>query len=259
MSSTTPPCPFSDERLADVVSKVPPPERGERLISSADAIRLNYFPDEWASIFADAQQKNYRTYSARRAVPTANIINDFFDHTHFAGRRVLELGPGHYTFAIIARHLGAQVVCAERDPALVRLGRHLGFDVIDADFLEPDFPRGAMEHAGGRFDGVWLRGVLNACAFPDEDALRRHVRALHELLTPAAWGWSTSSNVATTGEEAQSTDGSFADRRIEAQRRAFEGLGWCGRPVTDEMRARFRLNFKGCRYIFTRKLDGGER
>jgi hypothetical protein len=245
------PCPFSEERLAKITGAFPPPLRGERLITGADAVRVNYFPDEWMAMVADAQQKNYRKYSARRAIPTANLVNDYFERADLDGARVLELGPGHYTFALVARALGASVVCVERDPTLLRFGAHLGFETMDANFLEPGFPDRVRSEVGAPFDGLWLRGVCNACNFPDEAAVAAHVRGLTGLLTEKGWGWATTCNVD------KSADDSFVDARIECQREAFEQEGWTAQLVSDEIRERYRLNFKGCRYIFSRRLGGG--
>ena len=246
-------CPLSESRLNTIVSKFPPPRRGERLISNHDAIRVNYFPDDWQPLFQDAAQKNYRQYSARRTVPTANLINDFFESKHFAGKRIIELGPGHYTFALIARALGACVVCVERDEALAKFGRHLGFEVIEADFRGPGFPEQARDDAGGPFDGLWMRGVCNACTFPDEQTLQRQVFDLDSLVSPSGWGWATTCNVANSIAD-DSARQRFEDQRIASQQRAFVDAGWKAQDISATDRDRYRLNFKGCRFIYTKGL-----
>lgn len=246
-------CPLSVKRLNAIVSRVPPPRRGERLISNHDAIRVNYFPEDWQPLFQDAAQKNYRQYSARRAVPTANLINDFFERRHFAGQRIIELGPGHYTFALIARALGACVVCVERDEALARFGRRLGFEVIEADFVGPGFAEQARDDAGGPFDGLWMRGVCNACTFPNEKALQRQVFDLASLVSPRGWGWATNCNVAKHIAEASARH-RFEDQRIASQQRAFVDAGWKAQYISAADRTRYGLNFKGCHFIYTKGL-----
>ncbi len=127
-------CPFSEKKLDSIIARYPGPRRGEGLIRTRDAIRLNWFAPEWESHLTEAAQKNYRRYKPARVIGAANVINDCFDRADFAGRRVLELGPGHYTFAIIARSLGAELVCVEKDPVLAEFGRRLGFDVVRLGF-----------------------------------------------------------------------------------------------------------------------------
>ncbi|MGI0496913.1 class I SAM-dependent methyltransferase, partial [Limnospira platensis] len=153
---------------------------------------------------------------------------------------------GHYAFALLARHLGAEVVCVERDPHFAQLGRYLGFEVLEIDFAELD-----REIFDKPFDGLWMKGSFNACNYKDEDAIVTFVDRLTELLCSDSWGWMITVNKASAdivnGEE-------FVTKRIEIQRCAFGNTGWDVSWINDSTRSHYSLKYTGSLYYFTRGI-----
>lgn len=185
-------------------------------------------------------------FSHRRGLKIAHVINDFFEEAHFKGKRILELGPGHYGFALLARSLEAEVSCVERDPAFVALGRYLGFEVIDMDFnalCADSFPT--------KFDGLWVKGTFNACNHASDQAVEAFVSSLTSLVAPAGWAWLVTVN--KTSRQGPEGD-EFLRHRIEVQRRAFERHGWSITPIAGEDRGRYGLSYSGSYYVYTRNI-----
>src|SRR5262245_10573772 len=113
----------------------------------------------WPTVAAlDVFAKNNKRYfkhgwPTRKILPHVQLINRLeFTRPMFAGRRVLEIGPGSYAFAMIARSLGAEVTVIEPHMIFASAGRALGFPVEECDAA--DLARdGGMR--GARFDGIW--------------------------------------------------------------------------------------------------------
>ncbi len=122
----------------------------------------------------------------------ARIVNDFFRAEDFAGTRIMDIGPGLYPFAIIARALGAEVVAIEFDEALADLGRRLGFEVHgdDLDML--------TEGRFTGFDGLFLKGPFNPCR-QSTTTLPEAARRLDAVVSESGWGWMCNSVRPWTG------------------------------------------------------------
>ncbi len=198
-------------------------------------------------IIASTSFKSQQSFNLRRGLRIANILRDQFELKHFAGQKILELGPGHYAFALLARYLGAEVVCVERDPAFAQLGRHLGFEVLEIDFADlsvKDFER--------PFNGLWMKGSFNACVQKNDAAIAEFVNRITELISPNGWGWMVTVNKASA---ALDNAEEFAKSRIDIQRKAFEQAGWDVSLIGDAARPRYALNYTGCLYYFTRGLQ----
>lgn len=88
-------------------------------------------------IITRASQANVRDPTRSRR-HFEHIFEDFLAAVDLSGHRLLDIGPGQYDFGVMARERGATVVGIDRDPAVLELGRHKGFDVIDADFRTAD-------------------------------------------------------------------------------------------------------------------------
>lgn len=225
-----------------------PPKKGERIISQEEALKAAALDAQAIAITTRVTQ-----YSPARAVRISNIINDQFELDHFRGKTILELGPGHYSFSMVARHLGARTLCVDRNPTLLELGRYLGFEVYDMDFYAL-----TAETLGRQVDGLWLKGAFNACYHPSVDTVDRFVEQLNELIDPAGWGWSVTTNkpdermIAQLGDEEKVRR--YQQARIEAQRAAFVRYGWSATPILESDRRRYSLKHKGGLYYFTKNL-----
>lgn len=223
-------------------------ERPDYLIGLDAVDAICEVGDAGRAVIASTSFASQSAYNPRRGRRVANVINDMFEPAHFAGRRIIELGPGHYAFALLARHLGADVVCVERDPAFVQLGRHLGFEVLDQDFN--DLHPGQFSDS---FDGLWAKGIFNACRPNHDHSLSDFVGRITALLKPDGWGWIVTVNKtrnAPAGWDSQS----FIDHRVELQRQAFAAAGWEVSLIPDTQRSHYALNYANSHYFFTKRL-----
>jgi hypothetical protein len=225
-----------------------PPKRGERLLAHVHAAEVCSFDQAGLDIIAKSTYTTHNRYSPHRAVRISNIVNDFFDRDHFQSKVVIEFGPGHYNFALVARYLGATVICVDRDPIFIELGRHLGFRVIGKDFyaVTPD-------DIGAEVDGVWIKGAFNAARLGDKRKVAGFISFLNRILRPQGWGWCVTVNRVRD----QDTDPAMMLRLkqwVECQRECFEEHGWRSSPIEQGDRKRYALSYSGSEYYFTRGL-----
>lgn len=212
-----------------------------------EVLRACELPADAVELVRGSSSESHTAYNRRRGMRAASAIADFFHLDHFQGRRIIELGPGHYSFSLLARHLGAHVVCVEYDPALCELGRRLGFEVHQADLdrLQPDFfPQ--------PFDGLWLKGCLNACRLESDQRVAEVSRAITGLLRPDGWGWLVPCNKGHDRREPGPA--AFVRRRVELQTRSLADLGWTCHDFDLEQRKRYASAYANAPYLFTRNL-----
>ncbi len=221
-----------------------PPKRGERVISTADTLKACTYDQRALSIIEESDFTTHNRVGIHRHVRAANIINDFFEPGHFDGKTLLEFGPGHYSFAMLARHLGAVVMCVERYPPHVELGRHLGFEVLDCDFTKL-----TTETLGCAVDGLWMKGAFNACNFANDAAVHDVVGRITSVIKPEGWGWNVTVNKAPDRDPQESVD-----HRVAVQRRAYEEHGWVATPIDEADRKRYAVSYAGSPFYFTRNL-----
>ena len=135
-------------------------------------------------IIAKARQKNVRDPSRSRE-HFERIFKDFLGDVDLNGQLLLDLGPGQFDFGVMARERKATVVGIDNDPAVLELGRHKGFKIIEGQIqkLNPDdFP--------DKFDGIFCKFSINAFWFHDDfDELRKSVNGIVNLMKPDAWAW----------------------------------------------------------------------
>lgn len=190
------------------------------------------------------------SYNYRRGRKIAKIIDDMFLPSHFEGKTLLELGPGHFAFALLARSLGANVVCIENDPNFAALGRHLGFEVIQENFFTLEKIK--LEK---KFDGLFVKGTFNACNSKDDKSLNDFVRKYSSFLLDDAWGWFVTVNKTGRSEVGMNLN-DFVEKRIEAQRNAFENNGWLAQPIPEDFdRRQHAMNYSGSKYLYTKNLS----
>ena len=221
------------------------PKRGFSLITHEEAIEVCQFDAVAKKIIKNAPGKSYQAERAHRAIRTSNIVNDFFAKANFERKTCLELGPGHYNFALIARHLGAEVICVERDRVHAELGRHLGFKVVEEDIFE------STELITESIDGIWLKNVQYRGDYSAIDQ-NTFVDKLTSMLNPGGWGWCILRNKKT--EEDLKTKPPEQVPELTLQRDLFSSFGWKSSDVVTGDRKRYALNFAGAPWIFTRNL-----
>lgn len=222
--------------------------RGERVVGREEALGSCVYPPRVVSIIEGSSYNSHHAHvGLHRHIRASNAVNDFFNTQDFAGKRIVEFGPGHYSFAMIARHLGAEVVCVERHEEHARLGRELGFRVIERDFADV-----TPEGLGAPFDGLWMKGAFNACRMGGRDEIDALVDVMTGMLAPGGWGCCVTVNMLSKDDVED--DPRVADA-VEAQRRAFDEAGWDVTPIREEDRKRYAMSYKGSRYYFTRGLD----
>lgn len=114
-----------------------------------------------------------------------NIFQDFLGKVSFENTSTLDLGPGQYDLGEILRDKGGHCWAMERDPAVIELGNHKGFDVVTGDLKKIDpsmFPL--------KFDGLFCKFSINAFWFHDDlDKLKNHIDNVCSLLKPGGWAW----------------------------------------------------------------------
>lgn len=218
-----------------------------KILDRETVLRICNIDEEGKTIIESTSFASQQSFNPRRGLKVANILSDKFQLKHFQGKKIIELGPGHYAFALLARHLGAKVVCVERDPHFAQLGRYLGFEVLEIDFAELH-----REIFDKPFDGLWMKGSFNACNYKDKDAIVNFVDGLTELLSPDSWGWMVTVNKASA-DTANMEE--FVIKRIEIQRCAFANAGWDVSWINDFTRSHYSLKYTGSLYYFTRGIE----
>ncbi len=195
------------------------------------------------AIAAKARQAGIRCPDRSRA-PFHAIFRDFLDETTFAGRRCVDLGPGHFDFAVLVQDRGGISFGLDHDPAVVALGRHLGFPV--APFaLETLQGRDRLAALGfpDRFDGVFCKYSVNAYWFRDPEAVRDHVRALCALRSDDGWGWIAPWNgVKSADLPGYAVEDGLKRELAEAQIAAFVENGWSAFALTEAQCERYGVS-----------------
>lgn len=235
------------KRIHKVLQRELQPHQGERVITRQQALECcNYPPEAIEIIEGSSYNPNHGHVGLHRHIRASNVINDFFKPSDFQGKRIVEFGPGHYSFAMLARQLGAEVICIERHEEHARLGRVLGFTVIEKDFDDV-----TPEDLGGQVDGLWMKGAFNACRMPSDDSIADLAERMTSFLKPNGWAWCVTVNMLS--KEDQPEDPAVV-RCVEVQRLAFEQNGWTIEPINEDDRKRYAMSYKGCQYYFTRSL-----
>ncbi len=223
------------------------PKRANYLVHRKQVEDICFVGEEGVKILQATDFRSQTDYNPRRGARVANILNDYFEASDFRGKRILELGPGHYAFALLARHLGATVTCIEKDPQFIKLGQHLGIDVRDMDFNDL-----SLEALGEEpFDGVWAKGTFNSCNYGSEEEVAGFVKRITDLVKPGGWRWFTVVNkTAVAGAEGER----FLKQRMDAQYRAFLDHGWTATPIPEIDRPLYALKYRGSPFLFSKNL-----
>ena len=153
-----------------------------------------------------------------------NVLADFLGDELLQGKRLLDLGPGQWDFAELARERGAQSITGiDNDEAVVELGLYKGFDAVLGDLRD-------LDAALGPFDGVFCKFSINAFwAATDEDAAA-YARSVAVL---GGWAWIAPWN----GAPASFTGD--VERRLAAQTEGFASCGFEVIQLSDEQTQRY--------------------
>lgn len=177
------------------------------------------------------------------------IFDEFLRNVRFEGTRLLDLGPGQYDFAEMARRLGSEVYNIDKDPAVLALGRHKGLHVV-----EGDIKRISREQFPGPMHGIFCKFSINAFWFGDADAeLQAHIDEICSMLTPDGWGWIAPWNGLPKNQEL--SDQRAADI-LSRQAEGFRRHGFDGVDLTEEQSRFYGVHgLTANRALFYRNVD----
>lgn len=204
-------------------------------------------------IISSAIQKNVRSPKRARE-PFLRIFEDFFgDRLHQDGT-YLDLGPGHFDFGELVKPHGPRNTWGiDFDPAVIELGKHKGYPVVEKDLKHlkaEDFPQ--------PFDGVFCKYSIDAFFYreADEDALHRQfIHELAKCIKPGGWAWIAPWNGACQG---------LSNKRIrevlKLQAESFYDHGFWGVELSDELSKFYGIHGKTAnRALFCLNLPKPER
>lgn len=183
-------------------------------------------------IISSATQAGVRDPKRSRG-PFKHILHDFLRTRRLRDATLLDLGPGQFDFAELVRPQGAVVHAVDRDPAVLALGRHKGFEVIDMDLAQLD-----ADQLRTRYDGIFCKYSCNAFWFKGEEVeLREHIGQIGRLLKPGGWAWIAPWNGGH--EHLPEVD---VRRLLAAQAEAFRELGCWGVDLSNRQRIRYGVH-----------------
>ena len=211
-----------------------------------EGVSLLTDPEEIA-IISRARQAGVRDPRRSRA-HFESIFRDYFSELYMGGHRVLDIGPGQFDFGVMAKAKGADVVGIDRDPAVLELGRHKGFDVIEADL------RNVHSCAlRGPYDGLFCKYSLNAFWFAEDLAsLSRHLRVFLDVLATGGWGWIAPWNGPPKRAELSTVQ---QENVLAAQADAFRTAGFDEEHLSSDQAKRYGVHgAPASRVLFTRGL-----
>ena len=218
--------------------------RPNYLLDYSTVLKICDVGKEGIEIIEDTAFTSQNYFNESRGLKVASFINDHFEKNDFTGKRILELGPGHYSFAMIARYLGAIVTCVEKDKSFIKLGRKIGFDVHDIDFNDLD-----LKNFESPFDGLWIKGTFNACNYKSEDSILKFSETITSLVKPDGWAFLTTVNKSADKNQ------SFVEQRISIQKNILKKLNWECTPIKSSHRKSYALNYSGSYYYFTKNIS----
>ena len=200
-------------------------------------------------IISRARQKNVRLPTRSRQ-HFVNIFDDFFDQISFDEGPIIDLGPGHYDFGVIATERGAtDVLGFDNDEAVLELGRHKGFRTVSGKIQEV-----SSSTLNETFSGVFNKFALNSFWFFDNQSAQiEFVDRIAGLIKPNGWGWIAPWN--GIPKKAELNDDEISDI-LQTQARRFEHHGFEAFDLTAELSARYGVTGSVANNaIFTKGLN----
>tara|TARA_B100001059_G_scaffold236815_1_gene290818 strand:+ start:16 stop:1089 length:1074 start_codon:yes stop_codon:yes gene_type:complete len=111
-----------------------------------------------------------------------NIINDFLYDKNLSKSTILELGPGTFDFATIARSYGAEMVVIDKDLAVIELGIFDNFNVIASNLITCNYDLFKKS-----FDGIFCRASINPFWFTKLEELEKFIIKLDACVNKDGW------------------------------------------------------------------------
>jgi len=178
---------------------------------------------------ASAQEPGIRLPNRSPRGP-AEILRDFFPHVSLQGKRILELGPGHYEFCDLVQSQGGRAEAIELDPPVAEIGRRHGHVVHRHDLRA----LGTFD-TNEPYDGLFGKGSNNPFWFyPDETALEAYILKLRALVRPDGWIWIVSCPYTALDLDART----FASW-LDLEHRLYLRHGFAAWPVGDSVQGGF--------------------
>jgi len=139
-------------------------------------------------IISKAQQKNVRDPNRNR-VPFENILKDFFGLINVENQTIIDLGPGQFDFGVLLKEKGSnvQIIGVDKDPAVIKLGEHLGFTSLNLDFQDLSINNKVLDI---EVDGLFCKFSFNA--FWNQNAKEVSEMLENHYLRPLkdnGWAW----------------------------------------------------------------------
>lgn len=206
-------------------------------VSNLDSVALK--------ILEDTDFSSQAEFNPRRARKVALAMERFGLTKKVSGQKILELGPGHFGFALIARALGADVTCFEQDPAFCRLGNYLGFSMREGDFYSDLGGQSDLES----YDGLWIKGTFNACRLGSGKKIADFAQRIDSCLKPEGWGL-----LVPVNKKGLETDAEEVRACIELQKHSMLSLGWEAMEISESARREMAFLYAGSPFIFVKNL-----
>lgn len=195
-------------------------------------------------IISGARQANVRDPKRSRE-HFIRIFDDFLWDTDLFDAVVLDIGPGQFDFCELAKEQSALPSAIDKDPAVVELGKYLGFPTVQGDI------RDISEYfSEATFDGLFCKFSINAMWFKTPQEVAEHVRSVCSLLKPGGWGWIAPWNGRPNDNRLDSVS-----ELIAAQRTAFEQEGFAHCSLSEEQTRHYGVHGSTVdRPLFVRNL-----
>jgi hypothetical protein len=241
--------------LSKWLSLIPLSVNLDQKINLLEGIKSAYISGEARLILED----NFASkFHVSKIIHTINAINDLFAEVDFCTQKVYDFGPGQFAFALLARHLGANVTCLDKNWFFIKSANLLELEIKEVDYIrcDQDFI------ASSSIDGLWLKGSFSPHLFVkgNFDVMEAFVEKITNWMTPKGWGFIAPNArlEAALKKISQLQDAEYGlNEAIETQRRLFESQGWIAIPMTENFRKRYGFISKAytsAKYAFIKNL-----
>lgn len=195
-------------------------------------------------IISAAKQANVRDPHRKRE-PFHRILQDYLDAVDFEAAHFLDLGPGQYDFAELAKLRGATVTSIDKDPAVIALGEYLGFRCVQGDIREV-----GSFFDDQSFDGIFCKYSINAFWLRTPEDIILHVQSITRLLKPEGWGW-----IAPWNGIPKDLPADQVPELLAAQISAFQQCGFLLHELNEEQSRLYGVHGRTAnKVVFTRGL-----
>lgn len=207
---------------------------------------------------ATAQQILDENFSSRvtaaKIIHTANIINLMFSRTDFEAKQILEIGPGQFSFSLLATALGGSVTVLDKNNFFIDVAKALNFNAYHLDYYICSGTEMPLA-----FDGLWLKGSFSPLLPGGPDAIEGVAHKITNWIRGRGWGFvAPNAKSAKFQERFGSGFELEMERLIETQRTSMENLGWTSISLNEKRRRYLGLAsaaYDASRYLFLKNLD----